>query len=425
MSKQMLSEARQCLENFFDAGTFTELDRLMQDNGAPASVVCGYGLVNDQPAYAFAQDKAVCHGAVGVVHAAKVRKVYQLAAQNGLPIVSVLNSDGAKLEEGVGAMDAIASMLMGANELSGVVPQIAVVTGSCVGSAALIASAADVVVSVRDADYYLNVGDENAKADILADTVEQALERARELLSYFPSNNLEPAPVCDALQNAAPLTGTAYEIAAALADTDTVYPFYEEETPVAALARINGAVCGVVTLADDSVSCCTAARVARFVRLCDSFSIPVITVVDAAGFECLNGAAKLCQAYAEATTAKITLLAGKTYGAVYIAVASKGAGADVVLALPDASVSALAPETAVHILWTDRLSQMKNPDTDRQALYEEYRKTQCGAALAAEQGALTDVIEPNEAKTAIAAFLEMLSGKRVSKLPKKHANIRL
>ncbi len=422
MSKQA-SEARKCLEQFFDAGTFVEVDRLMRDGENDVPVVCGYGLVNDAPVYAFAQDKSVCSGAVGKAQAAKIKNVYHLAAQNGAPVVGVFDSDGARLSEGLDAMDAIAEIMAAANELSGVVPQIAVVTGACVGSSALIAAAADVVIAAKEADYYLNVGDENAKADVVAENAEEALEKARQLLGYLPANNLSAAPVYEVTDSALAACASSKEAAEFIADAGSLFPLYNDE--VAALARVNGVVCGIVTLAGDAVSCCAAARAARFVRFCDSFSLPVLTVVDAESFACLKGAARVCQAYTEATTAKVTLLTGKAYGAVYIAVAGKAAGADAVLAWQAASVSPLKPETAIHILWQDRLAEMKDPKADRAALAEEYRTTCCNADLAAAQGAVTDVIAPEQTRAAVSAFFDMLAGKRVSKLPKKHANIRL
>ncbi len=422
MSKQA-SEARQCLERFFDAGTFVEVDRLMRDGENDVPVICGYGLVNDAPVYAFAQDKSVCNGAIGKVHAAKIKTVYRLAAQNGAPLVGVFDSDGARLGEGLDAMDAIAEILATANELSGVVPQIAVITGACVGSSAMIASAADVVIAAADADYYLNVGDDNAKADVVAADADEALEKARQLLGYLPANNLSTAPVYEVQEAAVAACASSQKAAEFLADAGSLFSLYSDE--VAALARINGVVCGIVTLAGESVSCCTAARAARFVRFCDSFSLPVLTVVDAEKFECLKGATRVCQAYSEATTAKVTLLTGVAYGAVYIAVAGKAAGADAVLAWDTASVSALKPETAIHILWKERLNEMKHPDVDHPALAEEYRITCCNAQLAAEHGALTDVVAPEQTRSVVSSYFEMLAGKRVSKLPKKHANIRI
>ncbi len=419
MSKQA-SEALARLEQFYDQGTFVEIDRLMQDGDSPVPVVCGYGLVNEAPVYAFAQDRTVMNGAVGKAQAAKIKSVYRQAAQNGAPVVGLFDSDGARLGEGLDAMDAIAEILSAANDLSGVVPQLAVVLGACVGSSALIASAADVVIAAKDADFYLNVGDESSRADITAEDAAAAIAKARDLLNYLPSNNLATAPLFETV-NAAAVSGD--DAAAVLADAGSLLPLYEDE--VAAFARIDGAPCGIVTLKGEPLSCCAASRAARFVRLCDSFSLPVITVVDAAGFKGLKCASKITQAYAEATTAKITLITGKAYGAVYIALAGKTAGADVVLAWPDASIAPLAPETAIHIVWKDRLADMTDPAKDREALAEEYRKTCCNAELAAAQGAVTDVVAPEETRARVAAFLEMLAGKRVSKFPKKHANIRL
>ena len=147
--------------------------------------------------------------------------------------------------------------------------------------------------------------------------------------------------------------------------------------------------------------------------------------MDAAGFECLQGAAKLSHAYAEATTAKLTVVTGRAYGPVYIAAAGKSAGADVVLAWPSAVISPLAPETAVHILWQDKLAAMTDPTKERPALAEEYAETACSPLAAAADGFVTDVIPPAETKAKLVAMMDMLSGKRVSRLPKKHSNLPL
>lgn len=415
---QQASKALERLEQFFDQGTFVEIDRLMQDGDMPVPVVSGYGFVNESPVYAFAQDRTVCSGAVTKAHAAKIRSVYRLAAQNGAPVVGLFDSDGARLGDGIDAMDAIAEILAASNDLSGVVPQLAVVLGACVGSSALIAAAADVVIAAEGADYYLNVGDDNSKADVVAENADVAIAKARDLLGYLPSNNLATAAMYETV-----LPATSDDAVKMLVDDGSLFTLHSDD--VAAFARIDGAPCGIVTLKGEPISCCAASRAARFVRLCDSFSLPVITVVDATAFKGLKCASKITQAYAEATTAKITLITGKAYGAVYVAVAGKFAGADAVLAWPDASIAPLAPETAIHIVWKDRLAAMADPQNDREALAEEYRKTCCNAELAAAQGAVTDIVTPEQTRERVSAFLEMLSGKRVSKLPKKHANIRL
>lgn len=418
------SKARARLLQLFDEGTFVEIDRLARDGDKPVEAVAGYGLVDGSPVYAFAQDRDICCGAIGKAQGAKIRKVYELAAQNGAPVVGVFDSDGAKLGEGLDAMDAIAEILLASNTISGVVPQIAVIAGACVGSSAIVAAGADIVVAAKGADYYLNPGDENAQASIVAEDADAAMETARELLGMLPANNLS-VPVAYEFDSAA--MGACDGIAGvidAVADADSAIRLGEGPCETA-LARVGGAVCGLVTLAEDKLSCCSASRVARFVRLCDGFSIPVVTFVDAVGFACLKGATRVSQAYAEATTAKITVLVGKAYGAAYIAVAGKSAGADAVLAWPTATVLPLAPEAAIHIFWKDRLADMSNPTEDRKKLAEEYAETEGSVFNAAAGGAVTDVIAPADTKAKLMAMLETLASKRVTRLPKKHANIQL
>ncbi len=417
------SAARNLLVGFFDAASFVEIDRLAKDGDMPCEAVAGYGTVDGAPVYAFAQDHEVCCGAVGKAQAAKIAKIYEMAAQNGAPIVSVYDSDGVKLVEGLDAMDAVADILMAANDLSGVVPQIAVVVGGCVGSAAMMAMAADVVIAVDGCDYRLNVGEDQAKANITVATVEEALETVRALLAALPSNNLSAVSVYEADAAAVAAADVAGAVDA-FADADTSIDFYNEDGIRASFARVGGISCGLVSLTGDKLGC-GCAQAARFVRLCDSFSLPVITFVDAAGFCCLKTAAKLSQAYAEATTAKITVIGGKAYGPVYIAVAGKRAGADAVLAWETARIGALAPETAVHLEWEDRLAAMIDPKADRAKLIKEYEDTMYDPAVAAAGGYVTDVVSVADTKARLVGMLDMLSAKRVTKLPKKHANIQL
>lgn len=419
------SGARGLLTRLFDEGTFVELDRLARDGDKPAEAAAGYGMVEGSPVYAFAQDHAICSGAIGRAQAAKIAHIYALAAQNGAPIVGIFDSDGAKLGEGIDAMDAIADILLASNNLSGVVPQIAVITGACVGSSALIAANADLVIGVKGAAYRLNVGDKDAAPAVSVSSAEEAVEKARELLELLPANNLAGAALHEWQSAAMPACQDAFSALDAVADEDSAVKLYEgSDCTALALARVGGTPCGLVALSGE-ICCSGASNAARFVRLCDAFSLPVITFVDAAGFQTLKGAAKLSHAYAEATTAKCTVVTGKAYGPVYIAVAGKSAGADVVLAWPDAVISSLAPETAVHILWKDRLAAMTDPIVQRAALAEEYAATAASPLEAAAGGFVTDVVVPAETKAKIVALLDMLSGKRVSRLPKKHSNILL
>ncbi|MDD2362526.1 MAG: carboxyl transferase domain-containing protein [Oscillospiraceae bacterium] len=416
------SKAREMLLQLFDESTFVEIDRLVNDGENPADAVVGYGMVDESAVYAFAQDRSVCNGAIGKAQALKISKIFELAAQNGAPVVGIFDSDGAKLGEGVDAMDAIAEILLATNNISGVVPQVAVITGACVGSSAIIAANADIVVAVKDADFYLNPGDENSEAAITVDDKETAIAKVREIISMLPANNLTLPAAYDFDSIDMPACENIEGIIEAVADPGTSIILGGENNQTV-LARVGGIVCGMVTLAQEKISQCEASRLARFIRLCDGFTLPVITFVDSAGFESLEGAAKLSHAYAEATTAKITIIVGKAYGSVYIAAAGKSAGADIVLAWPTAVILPLAPMAAIHIFWKDRLSSMANPTEDREKLAEEFAEEQGDALTSAANGFVSDVIAPSETKAKIISLLDMLSGKRVSRLPKKHSNI--
>lgn len=416
MSEQTGSlSARERLTALFDADTFVETER----QATACGVVTGFGYVDGMPVYAFSQDHTVVDGAVGQAQAQKIARTYELAAQNGAPLVAVFDSDGARLSEGMAVMDALADILHQSHELSGVVPQIAVVAGACVGSAALMAAAADVVIAVEGADYYLTAAGTAGVADVTVCCDKKAMETVRRLLGYLPQNNLE-APVAYEGVGGGALAETSGAAAAMVADEGSLFALSD----TVALARVDGAVCGMVTLCADTLAeeCAPAAR---FVRLCDSFSLPVITFVDAAGFAGVQEAAKLAQAYAEVTSVKVSVITGRAYGAVYIALAGRHAGADAVLAWPQAAISPLDPAAAVELFWQDRLQAMTDPMTERAALVQEYTATECAPSAAAAQGLVNDVVAPAETRDRVIAYLNVMAGKRVTHLPRKHANLQL
>lgn len=424
LSSDEKSAARDLLTGFCDPGSFLEIDRLMKDGAEPAQVIAGYGAVDSEAVYLFAQDHERCFGAVGRSQAAKIRKIYSLAAQNGAPIVAVYDSDGAKLQEGIDAMDAVADILSAANALSGVVPQIAVILGGCVGSSALMAQAADVVIAVEGCDYRLNVGDEQIRADICTSSANEAMSIVRKLLNALPANNLELPALWERDESVADCADV-HGAVEAYCDLGTGISLYDGGGICTAFGRVGGVSCGLVSLQGEQLPGEGCAAAARFVRLCDSFSLPIITFVDAAGFADVHGAAKISQSYSEATSAKITVIGGRAYGSVYIAVAGIHAGADAVLAWPEASIGPLAPKAAVCLDWAERLSAMKDPQRERPKLVEEYAKTMYNPFVAAGNGLITDVVTPDRTKEKLCTLLEMLAGKRVTKLPKKHANIQL
>ena len=441
----MLSQtkARQRLAALFDDGAFRELDRFTFSADRPCEVVCGYGLCSGAPVYAFAQDVTVRSGAMGKAQGAKIKRLFDLAAKTGTPIVGMFDSKGAHVEEELEALNAYGELIAAASAVSGVVPQIALVLGSCVGSQAILASLFDVVILSKNAELCLSsaflsgdsVGSaetvaKNGTAALVAETEEEAIAVAATVLSYLPQNNLAVPYTADYL----PAAGTGASIAG-LVDADSFLALSADYGACAAtgLARVGGAPVGIVATVPDQnngkLCAAGAAKIARFVRFCDAFSLPVITLLNCSGFAVdhaaeLNGDMRyigmLTHAYAEATTAKITLITGKAYGSVYTAFAGKAAGTDVVLALHGAEIAALAPETAVQFLYKDRLN-----GENRTALIDEYIDTVASPFRAAEQGLIDDVIAEDQVAGSVISALEMLVSKRVSTMDKKHSNIPL
>lgn len=440
------AEAYKRLSMLFDDGCYTELDRFAKNGENGCGVVTAYGNVNGTGVYAFSQDVSVLCGAMGRAQAAKIKKVYDLALMNGTPVVGIYDSKGAFAEEGIDALNAYGDLIAMSGKISGVVPQISVIAGTCVGSAAVLATIADVVIMAKDAKLCVNssaiTGDvkvgsaetalKNGTVAVATDTVEDALTDAAVLLSILPANNLSVSSLCEYAPAEATGEGV-YSTLNSLADADSFIELWYGFGCCAKVgfARVAGNAVGVVaTDADknDAKLCGNgAAKIARFVRLCDAFSIPVVTLLDCAGFmggaeDELDGSVKavasLTAAYAEATTAKVTVITGKAYGAAYTAMAGSASGADIVLAVADAVICALEPMTAVQFLYKDRLGE-----ETREELEKEYALTVGSPFKAAENGAVTDVIKVEEMAAKTIAALDMISSKRVSTLDKKHSNM--
>lgn len=443
--------ARKRIASLFDQDSFVELDAFAASNGEPCGVVTGYGYVDGNPVYVFSQDIKASSGAVTMAHAKKIKKVYELASKTGAPVVGIYDSNGAKLTEGVDALAAYGEMLASVNNLSGVVPQISLVLGTCAGVSAMMACSADFVVMSKKAEFFLASSGDSTKdsaaaaakagtVHIVAKNDDEGVENARKLLSMLPSNNLSAAPLFDfAAPEAAPAEGEAVkDTIKAIADADSVVELQAEfgATAVTALATVNGNVVGFAATDKQAGNLCAhgSAKISRFVRLCDAFNIPVVTLVDVEGFRAtendelagsIREVAKLAHAYAEATTPKISVITGAAYGSAYIALAGKGANADLVFAWENASVSALNPDASVELFWHDKLKKTKNLAQSRQELAAEYKQTLGSAFEAARGGHIDAVIDPAETRANVASALDMLAGKRVSKLPKKHGNMPL
>ncbi len=434
------SNARKRLSMLFDNGTFTEIDRFLKNNNTECEVVAAYGEVNGISVYAYSQSIDINKGAMGKVQAAKIAHIYDLATKTGAPVVAVFDSFGAHVEEGVEALEAYGSLIKAAGNVSGVVPQISVVAGPCIGSAAILASMADFVVMTNKAEFYLTTAEasnanaqaaaNNGTAAFLVDSDNAAMEKVASLLAYMPSNNLSEPIMVDYI----PASGTA-SIEAIVDDTS----FFEVAENAAkcvktGFARIGGASVGVVATnpAENNGYFCAAGakKAAKFVRFCDAFSIPVITVVDSLGLSSKEGTDAVCDvnavsvltsAYSEATTAKITVVTGNAFSGAYIAFVSSAAAPDMVYAWSNAVIGTLEPMTAVQFLYKDRLLAGET----REALMAEYSLDKCSPFNAAAVGLVNDVIAPEETAGKIISALDILSSKRVSTLSKKHTNIPL
>lgn len=426
------------LAALFDEGSLVSIDSYAKSESGFAEAAAGYGTVEGCPVYAFAQSSDLDGGAISKAQSQKIRKVFSMAAKTGTPVVGIYDSIGGRLQEGADLLTAYGDILLEANRISGVVPQIALVLGPCVGTSAMIAACADFVVMSAKGELTVAPNGEGGSAKqaaragdaaLVADTEAAAIAAVRALVSKLPSNNLEVAGFTDERDaGGVPTAGISAKAAAqAVASAGSVLELsaaFGENAYTAFGGMGTGATVGLVAY-DGTLDADSCAKAARFIRFCDAYHLPVVSFVNADRFVSLRAAAMLSDAYAEATTAKVSVLTGNAYGPVYIAVAGRGANADYTMAWPDAVVSALAPETGAVFLWNDRLAGADDPIAARKRLIAEYAKTEGNPMQAAAQGLIEDVIEPEHTREHVAQVLDMLSSKRVSTLPKKHSNIQL
>lgn len=450
IEKNLNCQARLRLAMLFDDGSYTEINSSAKENDSLTGVVTAYGFVNGNPVYAFSQDKEINAGAVGKAHAAKIAKIYSLAAKTGAPVVGIHDSNGAFVEGMADTLSAYGQMIMAASNVSGVVPQISVIAGTCAGSAAMLACAADIVVMSREGELFMTPpfdaekngrgsADACAKAgtaSLVCDDDKSAIAKTREILNLLPVNNLSALPVFEYEAADCAISNSAEGIVNAVCDKDSAIELSADfgKSAFTALATVDGQTVGTIATnkSDSTLSADDCAKIARFVRMCDAFAIPVITFIDTLGFErCadaeLAGAIRsmtaLAGSYAEATTIKIAVVTGNAIGAAFVALAGNNANSDFIYAWDSACVSPLAPETAVEFFWHDKLKGASDVNAERTKLAGVYAKENASAWLAAEKDCIDEVIAPADTKKVISSALDILAGKRVSTLPKKHNNI--
>ncbi len=400
------------LEQFFDGGVFTEVNAAYGE-ASLAEAVCGYGYVDGMAVCAFCQDITEADGAMSVAQAKKLTYIYELALKIGAPVVGFYNSKGARLAEGNMLLDAISKLLSLSSKLSGVVPQVSVVLGKCVGTTALLASNADFVIKTEDAVVALDATQKGCGCAAITEKDEaSAIEAAKALVTYLPSNNLALTPSALEVE-----VNAATDFMSAFDANTTLELFAGSEASAVYLARLEGNVTGVVETKGKALEKDDVKKITKFVKFCDAFSVPVVTAVDSEGFKCLGAAKKVLSAYSEATTPKVSVITGKAVGAVYLATVGNS---DATFALEGATVSPIKPEAAAYIMLGDKLSI---PVAEQDKLIAEFVANDLSALNAAKGGYINDVVAVENLRAKLSGALDILSSKRETALPKKHTTI--
>ena len=452
--------ARERVSLLLDGGSFVEQSMLFADAG----VVTGCGTVEGRPVYVIAQDFAVMDGAVGEKQAKKIVKVLELARKTGTPVVTLCDSNGARVGEGAAALEAYADIFAHMARLSGVVPMIAVVAGPCVGAAAMTAQLSDIVLVAKPAGALLVAGPqvlastmgkdlkaedlgggktavEYGAAHLACESEEEAIASVKTLLGMLPANNLEDAPFApeedmNRLVEGLEAGADGREVIAALADTGSVVELGKGFTgAVTALGRMAGRTVAFVYTGKGDTCDKRMNKITRFVRFADCYNIPVVSLVDSTGFELfptidrqmsvMKAASALVYAYSEATTVKVTLVIGNAVGAMYVAMGGS-ANADATYAWPGAVISPMTGEAAIQVMWKDQIKASQGDAVKaREELAAKYEAEVADGVCAAAAGLVDDVIDPADSRKMVIAALELLSSKRDSNPPKKHGNMPL
>ncbi len=407
-----MNSSSDVLSKLFNNGEYSELNTLVNN----AEVICANGDIGSVNAYAFYIDNA----AFNIKNCKKIIKTYELAAKTGSPVIGFYSSPGVKLNEGFEALNEYGEMLNKAFSVSGVVPQIAVVCGECLGVAAVMSNTADVVIGVKGADYYLVSGGEyktensaeKGVADIICEDVFSATECVKAILPLLPRNNLS-------------LTET-YEYAdgESIEDEGSFVEFKAEYEPLlkTGLATLGGLPVGIIDFKSNAITIKGAYKAEQIIKLCNAYNLPVITVADSSGFAeeensaLLTALTKLSSAYANSTTVKISVITKSCIGGAYVLLAGKGAAADLTVAVNGAVISPMSVPSAVAFMLSDELAKGE----DRTALEKKYAENNLSAVKAAEAGAVDSVVEMSELRKTLITSLKMLSSKRETTIPRKH-----
>ena len=480
--------ARERVAILLDEGSFEELDSLITHRSAEFgldkqkylgdAVVTGFGKIDGRLVYVFAQDFTVFGGSLSEAAGEKICKVMDLALKNGAPIIGINDGGGARIQEGVVSLKGYGEIFTRNVLSSGVIPQVSVIMGPCAGGAVYSPAITDFIFMTQGVGQMYITGPDVVRAVTQEDVTheelggarvhatrsgvahfslegeEACLQEVRRLIALLPSNNLEDPPyqepadapdrLCDELATLVPQDSSkpydVHQVIDAIVDDGDFMEVHEgwARSIAVGLARLNGRPVGIV--ANNPMSMAgvldvdSSRKGARFVRFCDAFNIPIVTLVDVPGYLPGTGqeyggiivhGAKLLYAYAEATVPKVTVILRKDYGGAYLVMGSKHLRADINYAWPNAEIAVTGPEAAANIVFRRDIEAAADPDARRKELIEEYRRNFANPYIAASRGFIDDVIDPRETRIKVIRALEMLQNKTDNNPPKKHGNIPL
>jgi len=483
--------ARERIDSLLDPGSFIEIDTFVEHRAvdlgmdevkAPGEgVVIGHGTIDGRLVFVFAQDFTVIGGSLGEMHAMKICKAMDMAMKAGCPVIGINDSGGARIQEGVDALSGYGDIFFRNTRASGVIPQISVIMGPCAGGAVYSPALTDFTVMVdKTANMFITgpqvikavTGEDVSAEDLGGATVHSTTsgvaslmfpdEKAtiaglKKLLSYLPQNNIEdprvvamgddPARIDPSLEEVIPESpNKPYDIRDVIArvfDLDPtgstnyfeIQPLYAQNM-VTCFARLDGRSVGIVAnqpkVMAGVLDINASDKAARFIRFCDAFNIPLVTLADTSGYlpgvgqehgGVIRHGAKLLYAYSEATVPKLTVIVRKAYGGAYIAMCSRHLGADQVFAWPSAEIAVMGPDGAANIIFKREIEESSDPAATRKDKIDEYKRNFANPYKAAIRGYVDDVIDPAETRPRLIRALAMLLGKRESLPPKKHGNI--
>jgi acetyl-CoA carboxylase carboxyltransferase component len=478
--------ARERIALLLDEGSFVEIDRFAVGQGSGDDlakkrygdgVVTGYGTIDGRTAFVFAHDFTVQGGSLGVMFGRKVTKVMDLALKAGAPIIGLNDSGGARIQEGVQSLAAYSEIFFRNTIASGVIPQISLILGPCAGGAVYSPALTDFVIMVKGTSRMFITGPDVVKAalgqdvsfeelggaevnatrsgvaHLLAESEEQSFDQTRKLLSFLPSNNAEPPPRAEtsddvdradeALDSIVPTDpNRAYdmkEIVGALLDGRDFFEIHAGWAPniIVGFGRLAGNSVGIVanqpSYLAGALDINSSSKAARFIRFCDAFQIPVVTLVDVPGYMpgteqehggIIRHGSKLLFAYCEATVPKVTVIVRKAYGGAYCAMGSKYSRADLNFAWPSAEIAVMGPEGAAKIIYRKELEKSQDPDLMGR-LVAEYREKLANPFVAAERGIIDAVIQPRSTRRELIRALAALAKKSEQRPSRKHGSIPL